>query len=195
MSAPAAVENLVIGGGLAGSMLAIKLAHAGRSVTLVEKQRGPHDKVCGEFLSTEAVRYLRHAGISPESLGAVSIQSLRLSSGHQVAEAELPFCALSLSRRILDGAMLGRAEQLGCQVLTGVSVQDLSSHGNAWRASLKQGDPISAQNVFLATGKHDLHGLPRGRGLQGDLIGFKVHFRLAPAPARALQNFMELFLF
>jgi flavin-dependent dehydrogenase len=195
MSAHAAVENLIIGGGLAGAMLAIKLAQAGRPITLVEKQRGPHDKVCGEFLSVEAVRYLRHAGIWPESLGAVSIRSLRLSSGHKVVKAELPFCALSLSRRILDGAMLTRAEQLGCRVLSGVSVQSLVSHGNAWLANLKQGEPISAENVFLATGKHDLHGFNRGRGRQSDLIGFKVHFRLASATARELENCMELFLF
>jgi len=125
----------------------------------------------------------------------VPIHSLRLSSGRKVVEAELPFRALSLSRRILDGAMLARAEELGCRVLAGVCVQGLASRGNAWLANLKHGESISAQNVFVATGKHDLHDLPRGRGLQSDLIGFKVYFRLAPAPARELQNFMELFLF
>jgi len=53
------IENLVIGGGPAGSMLALRLAGSGREVRLLEKEREPHHKVCGEFLSAEAVEYLR----------------------------------------------------------------------------------------------------------------------------------------
>lgn len=37
MTSEQRVENLVIGGGPAGSMLAIRLADAGRPVTLLEK--------------------------------------------------------------------------------------------------------------------------------------------------------------
>src|ERR1700691_5032892 len=102
MSAPHGFANhraddiLVIGGGPAGSMSAIRLAQAGRRVTLVEKERAPHHKVCGEFLSEEAVDYLLGAGISPHRLGAVPIRALRLFAGARSAEAELPFTALSL---------------------------------------------------------------------------------------------------
>ena len=42
---------LVIGGGLAGAAAAVHLAGAGRDVCLLERTTGPHDKVCGEFLS------------------------------------------------------------------------------------------------------------------------------------------------
>ena len=66
MSAPHEVDNLVIGGGLAGSMVAIRLASAGRSVTLLEKERSANHKVCGEFLSPEAVDYLRQI-LQPKS--------------------------------------------------------------------------------------------------------------------------------
>ena len=69
---PAAVENLVIGGGPAGAMAAMRLAEAGRSVTLIEKEHGPHDKVCGEFLSREAVAYLHQAGM----LNAIGLQNI-----------------------------------------------------------------------------------------------------------------------
>ena len=44
-------DHLVIGGGLAGSMVALRLAAAGREVTLLERERTAHHKVCGEFLS------------------------------------------------------------------------------------------------------------------------------------------------
>ena len=48
----------MIGGGLAGSMVAMRLASAGREVVLLEKEREAHHKVCGEFLSREAIHYL-----------------------------------------------------------------------------------------------------------------------------------------
>ena len=64
---------LVIGGGLAGAGLAVTLASAGRAVTLVERETQPHHKVCGEFVSAEAMLYLRDLGLDLESLGAVRI--------------------------------------------------------------------------------------------------------------------------
>ena len=94
MSAPHEVDNLVIGGGLAGSMVTIRLASAGRSVTLLEKERSAHHKVCGEFLSPEAVEYLRQAGVEPLNLGAATIRFLRMSSRRTVVETILPFTAL-----------------------------------------------------------------------------------------------------
>ena len=104
------IENLVIGGGLAGSMLAIRLADAGRPVTLLEKERTAQHKVCGEFLSPEAVDYLHQVHIDPLRLGAQQIRGVRLSSRRTVAESPLPFTALSLSRFALDQALLARAE-------------------------------------------------------------------------------------
>ena len=100
------IDNLVIGGGLAGSMVAIRLASAGRKVTLLEKERSAHHKVCGEFLSPEAVEYLRQAGVEPLDLGAATIRFLRMSSKRTVVEAALPFTARSLSRYALDESML-----------------------------------------------------------------------------------------
>src|SRR5215472_8301298 len=104
-------ECLVVGGGLAGSMAALRLAQAGRDVLLVERELGPHAKVCGEFLSAEAVDYLRAAGVEPISMGAARIEKLRLAAGRKTVETRLPFPALSLSRTVLDEALLARAEQ------------------------------------------------------------------------------------
>ncbi|HVN93644.1 MAG TPA: FAD-dependent monooxygenase [Terracidiphilus sp.] len=193
--APQSVENLVIGGGPAGAMAALRLAAARREVLLVEKEPAAHDKVCGEFLSHEAVAYLNQVGISPLDLGAKSIRDVRLSTGNQIVHSPLPFPALSLSRRVLDAALQARAEQTGCRVLRGTSVQSLAKSGQGWTASLSDGQPLHASAVFLAAGKHDLRGYARPSGKQSDLIGFKLHWRLAPAQTAALQDFMDLFLF
>jgi flavin-dependent dehydrogenase len=200
MSAPAGFSNhradvLVIGGGPAGSMSAIRLSQAGRQVTLVERERGPHPKVCGEFLSQEAVSYLLSAGISPHGLGAVPIHTLRLFADVRSAETELPFTALSLSRRMLDAALLDRAADAGCTVIQGACVERLVPEGSEWIAKLSETAAIRAKTVFLASGKHDLHDWSRGRGAQNDLIGFKMHWRLTPTQTRQLHGCMELFLF
>ena len=194
------VDNLVIGGGLAGSMVAIRLAAAGRSVTLLEKERTPHHKVCGEFLSREAIAYLHQVGVDPVALGAATIRSVRLSSKGREFESPLPFMALSLSRFTLDEALLARAQQSGCTVHRGVFVDGLSSDDNQWLARLRDSGPhdpesFRAQNVFLATGKHDLRGCIRAPAAQNDLVAFKLHWQLQPDQTQALRDFIELFLF
>ncbi|MGB8029839.1 MAG: NAD(P)/FAD-dependent oxidoreductase [Terracidiphilus sp.] len=189
------VDHLVIGGGPAGAMVALRLASAGREVVLLEKESGPHDKVCGEFLSREAVDYLHKAGINPLDLGATSIRTLRLSAGGKTITAFLPFQALSLSRRVLDAALLTRAGKSGCQIVRGTAVESLTPAGNHWIASLSNGDSLRASTVFLATGKHDLRGFPRSPSRQSDLVGFKMHWQLEPAQLRALRDCMDLYLF
>jgi len=189
------IANLVIGGGLAGSMVAIRLRAAGRPVTLLEKETSAHHKVCGEFLSPEAVCYLRQIGIDPLHLGAATIRLLRLSSRRRTVQTSLPFTALSLSRFSLDEAMLSRAKETGCHVQRGVFVDQLTPHDNLWHARLRGDQSLCAHNVFLATGKHDLHGWDRSPSRQSDLVGFKLHWRLVPSQTAALREFIEIFLF
>jgi menaquinone-9 beta-reductase len=189
------VDHLVIGGGPAGAMVALRLAAAGRSVVLLEKESGPHHKVCGEFLSREAVDYLHQAGVALLELGATVIGSLRLSAGSKLIAAPLPFQALSLSRRVLDAALLARAEENGCQILRGASVESLTPKDGHWIASLSNGSSLRASNVFLATGKHDLRGFTRSPARQSDLVGFKLHWQLAPAQLHSMLDCMDLYLF
>ena len=188
-------DLIVIGGGLAGSMAALRLAAAGRKVTLLEKQRGACHKVCGEFLSCEAVEYLRTSGIDPLHLGAQTLRFVRLAVKQKVVEAPLPFTALSLSRFALDEALLARAQAAGCNVLRGVFIETLSNEGGEWRAQARNGDSWRAPTVFLATGKHDVSGWERSEGAHAGLAGFKLYWRLNPGQTDALRNVMELFLF
>ncbi|MEQ1577258.1 MAG: NAD(P)/FAD-dependent oxidoreductase [Hyphomicrobium sp.] len=188
-------DALVAGGGPAGSAVAIDLARGGRRVVLIERETEPHDKVCGEFLSFEANHYLARLGIDPEALGGVPLQGVRLVHGRRPATSALPFKALSLSRRILDEALLQKAALQGVEVRRGVRVKSLMQTNALWSASVEQGLPVTARTAFLATGKHDLKDLKRGPGLQGDLIGFKMYWRLTSAQANDLHGHVELALF
>lgn len=188
-------DAVVIGGGPAGSTLAQLLAAAGRHVTLVERTRGPHDKVCGEFLSHEALHYLHLLGVHPRELGAVPIETIGLAAGRQITSQRLPFHALSLSRRVLDETLIDAARVAGADIRRGTSVTALDWKGQYGTARLADGGILSARDVFVATGKHDLRGWKRPPASQNDLIGLKLHFQLTRAQRGELAGRVELLLF
>jgi flavin-dependent dehydrogenase len=189
-------QVLVVGGGIAGAALAARLARSGRDVLVVERRAAPHDKVCGEFIGGEAALLLNDFNIDLEALGAIRITAVRLCARDHGVAVPLPFAACSLSRRVLDEALLARASTCGAEVWRGAAVHALRRDAEAWVAALDGGgENIVAGDAFLATGKHDLRGWKRPPGRQNDLLALKQHWRLSPAQARALGSWVELFLF
>ena len=75
-----------------------------------------------------------------------------------MAETALPFAAAGLSRRVMDAALLDRAEALGAEVRRGVAVRSAGPGGldvdGVW---------LPAPTLLLATGKQDLRGTPAAR--------------------------------
>jgi len=188
-------EVLILGGGVAGCAAAIALARKGQSVTLIEREPTPRHKVCGEFLSGEALDDLHALGIDVASLGAVPIDNVRLAAARRAAEAPLPFPAASLTRKALDTALIAEAIAAGVHIERGRSVQALArTTGNIWQATLDDGTIRQAPTVFLATGKHDLRGHARPEDPQR-WVAFKMYFRLAPAQAAELARASELMLY
>ncbi len=180
---------VICGGGLAGASAAIRLARAGRPVVVLERERQPAHKLCGEFLSGEALADLREVGVDPASLGAAPIGGMRLVHRGRVAESRLPFPAAGLSRLVLDEALLARAEQAGAEIRRGVRVRSAGAEGVS-----TDGGALAASSVLLATGKHALRGHPRPAPRE-ELVGLKMHLRLRPQQQAALAGFVEVILF
>jgi flavin-dependent dehydrogenase len=188
-------EVLIVGGGVAGCAASIALARKGRSVTLIEREPTPRHKVCGEFLSGEALEDLHALGIDVASLGAAPIDYVRLAAASRAAEAPLPFPAASLTRKALDTALIAEAIAAGVRVERGRSVQALSRTAtNAWQATLDDGTTYEAATAFLASGKHDLRGHSRPKD-PDQWVAFKMYFRLSPAQTADLANASELMLY
>lgn len=184
-------DALVIGAGLAGSAAACLLARAGHQVRLIEKESGPHHKVCGEFLSVEAVAHLSDLGLDPQALGGVPIDRVRLVHRGIGAEAALPFRAFGLSRHVLDEALIARAEAAGARLERGVRVSGLEGG----RVLTNRGD-MTAGTILLATGKLPIRESAKAPPprLADGFVGFKMHYRPAPAAAKRLTGTILLAL-
>lgn len=180
---------------MAGCAAAIALRRMGRSITLIEREPTPQHKVCGEFLSGEALDDLRALGFDVAALGAVPIDHVRLAAARRAAEAPLPFPAASLTRKTLDTALIAEAVNEGVDVKRGRSVQALTrTAAGDWRATLDDASTCEAPTAFLATGKHDLRGHARPKDPQR-WVAFKMYYRLAPAQAAQLKGASELMLY
>lgn len=194
MTAPAAdwPGTLVLGGGLAGSAVAILLARAGHRVRLWERTLDPHHKICGEFLSWEGQAVLARLHVDLDAMGAERIDRVRIATHDRLVAGRLGFVARSVTRRLLDEALLAMAATAGVQVQRGVVARGIAPGG------VVEGShgAIRAARVMLATGKHNLRGLQRdGTGTLNEQLGFKAYLRLRPDQRAELAGHVELALF
>ena len=166
---------LIVGGGPAGSAVAIALAQAGERPAIYERQRETGDAICGGFLSWRTLTSLERLGVR---IDGHAVDHVRLFAGDVMARAPLPAGAIGVSRRVLDTTMLAQAETLGAGVERGVTVK-------AW-----DGTP-----VFLATGKHELRGLARPKSEGDPTLGLRLRLPPNPSLSRMIGSAIELHLF
>ena len=186
----------IIGAGLAGSALAILLSEAGLPYILLEKTRSAHHKVCGEFISWEALHYLNELGIDLPALGAHKITGCRLIYKDKTIQKALPAEAWSLSRKKLDQALIDRVSTLNSnQIRRGVTVKNLQHDDNYWRVHLTREKSFNADTIFLANGKHDIKTFRRVQPASTEFIGFKMYFRLSDSMRDELAHHVEIILF
>ncbi|WP_052699439.1 NAD(P)/FAD-dependent oxidoreductase [Hyphomicrobium sp. 99] len=187
----ATADAIAVGGGLAGSAFALELARHGKSAMIFERMRGPHHKVCGEFLSDRTQTLLRYLGIDVDALGGSPVETLCLANGAKRTSAELPFKAIGISRLLLDETVLTAAERAGATVYRATSVERLEDCGGRVRVQTARAT-FECRAAALASGKHNIRGLPRP---DGPMVGFKMHLRPTDAACTALIGSVHLIAF
>lgn len=184
-------EAAIVGGGLAGGAAATLLARAGHRVRLFERESEPVDKVCGEFLSSEAQRALAGLGLDLDRLGATRIATVRLAHGRRTIAAPLPFVARGLTRKRLDAALLEQAEAAGALVHRGIAVRSIE--GDRIETGLGE---VAPKLLLLASGKHEVRGATRDvAGCETGYVGFKSYWQLPPAARSSLEGKVDVILF
>ncbi|MGI8755441.1 MAG: NAD(P)/FAD-dependent oxidoreductase [Acidimicrobiales bacterium] len=158
MPLPSAADVVVVGAGPAGAAAAIELARAGRDVVLIDKATFPRDKVCGDGLTTGALRLLEGLGVRPDGIASwTPVEDIHVSSpsGH-VATFPLPrgqgAYAVVARRRELDASIVERARDAGVTVIEGCPVTGALDDGDRVTATVAGGDQVRADYVIAADG-------------------------------------------
>lgn len=189
----------VVGGSLAGSAAACALARTGARVVVLEKAHFPREKVCGCFLSHEALPVLARMGFGEElgKNGAETITHFRLVRRDGAAvEAELPKPVMSISRSRLDSLAACAAQRAGAEMRFGATVLSLEGDLREGFRIKGPGWELSARAAVGAWGRYSPLDGRLGRAFirrKSFLFGFGKQFiglgeRLS---GRAVLHFLE----
>lgn len=199
---PGIVDVAIIGGGPAGTAAALEARRQGLSVAIWERDRFPRDKVCGEFISPEALHLLQ-TEIPETAVRGADIRDAEFISAHGGSRTfRLPHRALGLSRRLLDAALWEAAKAAGAEAREGESIRKvlkLVSFGkdpDVWEIESAGGNVRRAKSLLVACGRWwAIDGLSspahRASHATGDWIGAKAHFEGIPPRDRVEMYFFH----
>ncbi len=186
----------IVGGGPAGSTLALRLRRLGRSVVLLDGAPSPRDKPCGEGIQPAGVAALRALGLA-DGLAplATPFEGIRyaLPSGVQ-AEARFPggVVGWGVPRRELDAWLLEQAREEGVDVRLGGWVRGFERTRRGVRIAANGRDVEAALLIGADGGRSMIRraaGLELPRPTHGR-YGVVGHFRHAPRR----DPFVEVFV-
>ncbi|MCL4429883.1 MAG: geranylgeranyl reductase family protein, partial [Chloroflexi bacterium] len=131
-------DIIVVGAGPAGATTAYYLAQSGLSVTVLEQQHFPREKVCGDFVSPNSIKELRKMGVANTAAfkqtqvvdqATIYLSGKELVAGPFPAISDLPRFSRVIPRKLLDSLILEAAQKAGAQVLEGYRVTDFQVDG------------------------------------------------------------------
>jgi flavin-dependent dehydrogenase len=121
-----AVDVLILGAGPAGISVGLLLARKGYSVEILDPAFFPREKICGEFLNPQAVRWLKEQGLSgallslePYPIFGMKITDSRGGSftGHYANHRECS--GYAVMRRNFDQLLVSQAREAGIGIHEG----------------------------------------------------------------------------
>ena len=168
-----ACEVLVVGGGPSGAAAAYWLAKRGHSVTIVEKNKFPRDKTCGDALSPRGVKQLVDMGLSGTLTAFHQVNGLRLvASGRELelpwpSHAIYPDHGFVVRRNELDGIVAANAVAAGATLIQGCEALTPIVERGFVRGAMVQpegGEPyeLHAKYVVVADGADSRFGRSLG---------------------------------
>jgi menaquinone-9 beta-reductase len=191
-------DILIIGGGIAGLTNAILLSKAGLNVILIEKKQYPLHKVCGEYVSNEALPFLKGLGIDPFVNGASSIRQFMIStSKSNVHTSALGMGGFGLSRYVFDNLLYENALKAGATIVVNTGVADYSynSAEDSFDVKLTDGKILKSKILVGAYGKRSALDRTMHRAFfnkRSPYIGIKYHLHTDfPPDTIALHLFKD----
>ncbi len=199
-------DAAIVGAGPAGSSAAVFLARRGYSVALVEKQRFPREKLCGDFLNPANWEIFEKLGIEDAllSLPHQKIGSFRMSTPSAAAKISFPSqngrrdFGIGLKRSLFDDLLLRLAEKEGVAVKESRKLTHLSRDGSAWALTTENSgaaEKIYARLLIGADGRNSRVAHRLGAALPGEAAGRFVGFQLHLRNCRDIDGEVQIHLF
>lgn len=153
----------IVGGGPSGAMCGEQLARAGHEVVIFDEHLA-WEKPCGGGLTHKAIQ--KYPFLLENSHPKKLIHSVELiASNDQRATLEMKNPIVIYSRKVLNGLLLYRAREAGCDVRQS-HVVSVETHGEKPRYCV-EGEWNTADFLVLAAGARN-HLLPGTRALERD---------------------------
>ena len=186
-------DVIIVGGGLAGLTSAIHLSKFKQRVLLIEKNTYPKHKVCGEYISNEALPYLNSLGINPIKEGAKKITKVHVSTiKGSLIKGDLPLGGFGMSRYFLDELLANKALSNGVIILH-ESVESVNFNDNLFCVQTKTLEVFQSKITIGAFGKRSALDLKMSRKFikkKSPYLAVKLHVKGDfPENLVALHNF------
>jgi flavin-dependent dehydrogenase len=186
-------DIIIVGAGLAGLSCAIHLSKFRINVLLIEKNRLPKHKVCGEYISNEVLPYLEFLDIDPFEHGAKKINQFELStSQNKTIKSQLPLGGFGISRYTIDKVLADKAEENGVKIIYD-SVSDIEYQNNNFFVYTRNKTKYKSEFVIGAYGKRSGLDYKLNRKFikkKSNFLAVKTHVKGDfPSDLVALHNF------
>ena len=149
----------IVGGGPAGSSCAAFCALAGVQTIVLEREKFPREKVCGDCLNPSCWPVLERLSVAQavQNLPHSRLTSVKFIAieGREVI-VDLPTgqnCELSVKRSLFDDLLLRRARELGTEVREQTVVTAVSQNG-PWKIETAAGETFHARMLIGADGRN-----------------------------------------
>ncbi len=144
----------IIGGGLAGLSLSIRLAKAGFKTALFERKKYPFHRVCGEYVSMETLPYLKNLGFDPFEQGAVKINRLFVSGTSEISlQSRLDMGGFGLSRYLFDAELAQISQKAGTEIFENTLIQEIEKKEKNWLIRSNDNRQFEVDQLIGAQGK------------------------------------------
>ena len=152
-------DVVIVGGGPAGSTCAAFCAAAGLRVILIEREKFPREKVCGDCVNPACLSILQRLGLSDEiqcwphavvnAVDFITIGGRKLRADFPAGGARM----LTIKRSIFDDRLLNRAREAGAEIEQETAVSLHKTRDRDWKIDAVR-DTFLAQVLVGADGRN-----------------------------------------